>query len=211
MQYYMKEWTMAKYYYAVREGRKKGIFTTWSECEEQVKGYPCAVFKKFSTYEEAQKFIDGNKDGVEDINISNLKKNEMIAYVDGSFDGDTGYYSYGVIIFTEDGRYEISDREKDENMNGMRNVAGEIRGAMIAMEKALEEGKDTLYLYYDYMGIEKWATGEWKANKYGTKMYKAYYDSIKDKLRVIFKKVLAHSGNEYNEEADRLAKEALHK
>jgi len=42
-------------------------------------------------------------------------------------------------------------------------------------------------------------------------MYKAYYDSIKDKLRVIFKKVLAHSGNEYNEEADRLAKEALHK
>ena len=94
-------------------------------------------------------------------------------------------------------------------MNSMRNVAGEIRGAIIAMEKALEERKDTLYLYYDYMGIEKWATGEWKANKHGTKMYKEYYDSIKDRLHVVFKKVIAHSGNEYNEKADRLAKEAL--
>ena len=59
------------------------------------------------------------------------------------------------------------------------------------------------------MGIEKWATGEWKANKCGTKMYKAYFDSIKDRLSVVFYKVKAHSGNEYNEEADRLAKNAL--
>ena len=59
------------------------------------------------------------------------------------------------------------------------------------------------------MGIEKWAVGEWKTNKEGTKEYKEYYDSIKDKLKVVFVKIKAHAGNKYNEEADRLAKKAL--
>lgn len=202
---------MTEYYYAVKKGRKRGIYSTWSECEVQVKGYSGAVFKKFSTYEEALKFIDEVEEPLEDVHVSSLKENEMIAYVDGSFDKDSGSYSYGIVLFTKDGKSEISSMEKDEKMKDMRNVAGEIRGAMVAMDKALKSGKDILYLYYDYMGIEKWAVGEWKANKYGTKMYKSYYDSIKDKLRVVFKKVTAHSGNEYNEEADRLANKALEK
>lgn len=202
---------MTEYYYAVKKGRKRGIYSTWSECEAQVKGYSGAVFKKFSTYEEALKFIDEVEEPLEDVHVSSLKENEMIAYVDGSFDKDSGSYSYGIVLFTKDGKSEISSMEKDEKMKDMRNVAGEIRGAMVAMDKALKSGKDILYLYYDYMGIEKWAVGEWKANKYGTKMYKSYYDSIKDKLRVVFKKVTAHSGNEYNEEADRLARKALEK
>jgi len=202
---------MTEYYYAVKKGRKRGIYSTWSECEAQVKGYSGAVFKKFSTYEEALKFIDEVEEPLEDVHVSSLKENEMIAYVDGSFDKDSGSYSYGIVLFTKDGKSEISSMEKDEKMKDMRNVAGEIRGAMVAMDKALKSGKDILYLYYDYIGIEKWAVGEWKANKYGTKMYKSYYDSIKDKFRVVFKKVTAHSGNEYNEEADRLARKALEK
>ncbi|NLY77871.1 MAG: reverse transcriptase-like protein [Tissierellia bacterium] len=202
---------MAEYYYAVKVGRKVGIYNTWSECEAQVKGYSGAVYKKFTTHKEALKFIGEEREPVADVNISSLKDREMVAYVDGSFDQDSGYYSYGVIIFTEDGKYEISHKEKDEDMKDMRNVAGEIRGAMVAMEEALKRGKNILYLYYDYMGIEKWASGEWKTNKYGTKMYKEYYDSIRDRLQVVFKKVTAHSGNEYNEKADSLAKKALGK
>ena len=42
--------------------------------------------------------------------------------------------------------------------------------------------------------------------KKGTKEYKKFYDSIKDKLNIKFVKVKAHSGDKYNEEADRLAK-----
>lgn len=33
-------------YYVVRCGRTVGIFNTWKECEEQVKGYPGAQYKK---------------------------------------------------------------------------------------------------------------------------------------------------------------------
>ena len=200
---------MAKYYYAVKEGREIGIYETWPECQGQVKGYSGAVYKKFSTYEEAEDFVYGNEEKLVEKTLDSIGESEMIAYVDGSFDVKNRLYSYGAVLFTIEGKTTYAEKEDDENLVDMRNVAGEIRGAMVAMDKALSMGKDTLYLHYDYMGIEKWATGEWKANKYGTQKYRDYYNSIKDKLNVVFIKVKAHSGDEYNEEADSLAKSAL--
>jgi ribonuclease HI len=44
-------------FYAVKKGRTTGIFLTWNDCNEQVKGFPNAIFKKFNTKEEANKFI----------------------------------------------------------------------------------------------------------------------------------------------------------
>jgi ribonuclease HI len=41
-------------YYVVWRGRKKGIFTTWPECEIQVKGFIGARFKSFETRKEAE-------------------------------------------------------------------------------------------------------------------------------------------------------------
>ena len=36
-------------YYVVWKGRKTGIFTTWAECEKQVKGFVGAQFKSFES------------------------------------------------------------------------------------------------------------------------------------------------------------------
>ena len=47
---------MAKKYYAVRTGRKTGVFMTWAECQKQVTGFSGAEFKSFPTMEEAQAF-----------------------------------------------------------------------------------------------------------------------------------------------------------
>ena len=44
-------------YYAVKNGRKVGVFKNWKECEEQVKGYPGAKYKSFLTEEEAKQYI----------------------------------------------------------------------------------------------------------------------------------------------------------
>lgn len=48
-------------YYAVHSGRKPGVYTSWPQCEAQVRGYSRAVFKKFDTREEASAFVRGNR------------------------------------------------------------------------------------------------------------------------------------------------------
>lgn len=41
-------------YYVVWKGRKTGIFTTWADCEKQVKGFVDAQYKSFETSKEAE-------------------------------------------------------------------------------------------------------------------------------------------------------------
>ncbi|MCM3490276.1 ribonuclease H family protein [Alkalihalophilus marmarensis] len=48
-----------KKFYVVWNGRKKGIFTTWAECEAQVKGFTGARFKSFPTEAEAKAAFSG--------------------------------------------------------------------------------------------------------------------------------------------------------
>ena len=43
-----------KKFYAVRQGRKTGMFLTWDECKKQVMGYPGAIYKSFGTEAEAK-------------------------------------------------------------------------------------------------------------------------------------------------------------
>ena len=48
-------------FYAVRKGKKTGIFNTWDECKEQVNGYSGAEYKSFTLKEEAEEYIGLNK------------------------------------------------------------------------------------------------------------------------------------------------------
>lgn len=43
--------------YVVWTGRKPGIYYTWSDCEEQIKGFKGAKFKGFKTHEEAVHYL----------------------------------------------------------------------------------------------------------------------------------------------------------
>ncbi|ELK13954.1 ribonuclease H1 isoform X1 [Pteropus alecto] len=54
-------------FYAVRRGRRAGVFLTWSECRAQVDRFPAARFKKFATEEEAWAFVrnSGSPGGAE--------------------------------------------------------------------------------------------------------------------------------------------------
>lgn len=49
-------------YYVVWKGRKTGVFTSWAECEKQVKGYVGAQFKAFESEAEADAAYLANYD-----------------------------------------------------------------------------------------------------------------------------------------------------
>lgn len=210
-------------FYAVANGRVPGIYTTWKECQDQTSGFSGAVYRSFSTFDEADQYIEdyetknGQKTGIHEdalLPIFELRKkyndnSKAIAFVDGSFyEPDFRYSCGGIVIFNGNVK-EFAEAGDDYNLVSMRNVAGEILGSKKAMQICLDNNIPELNLFYDYEGIENWCTGVWKTNKVGTMDYKNYYDSIKSKLKVNFIKVKGHSGVELNERVDRLAKGAL--
>lgn len=202
-----------KKFYSVKAGREVGIFSTWSECEAQVKGFAGAQYKGFETKDEAVRYMQEGEKEVEKIKDKKNKiineKSEAVAYVDGSYDNKTKTYSYGVVMLHKGDEKHFSTKFNDKELALMRNVSGEVEGAKKAMTYCLENDIKTLDLYYDYEGIEKWCTEEWKAKNDFTKAYKQMYEEIKEELQITFYKVLAHSGDKYNDLADKLAKEAI--
>ncbi|TPR18234.1 ribonuclease H family protein [Apilactobacillus timberlakei] len=66
-----------KKYYAVKKGRKPGIYQTWSDTQKQVNGFSGAQFKSFATKKEAQTFIK-----LDDSRKFN-QSSEIVIYTDG--------------------------------------------------------------------------------------------------------------------------------
>ncbi|MBB6402568.1 ribonuclease HI [Methanococcus maripaludis] len=196
--------------YAVRKGRKTGLFDTWAECENQVKGFSGAEFKSFTSKIDAEAYLN-LKSGQKQNNIKSneFKKDVMHAWVDGSFNLKNKEYGAGALIIFNGLKKEIKSKGNDTELSKMRNVAGEILASELAMEYAVSKNVKNLIIYHDYLGIEKWCTGEWKTNKSGTIDYKEKCKNYLKKLNIEFVKVKAHSGDENNEIADKLAKEAL--
>lgn len=195
---------MASKYYAIKVGRKTGIFNSWNECKEYVEGYPNAIYKSFNTFKEAEDFINARD------SICFNKNTQMIAYIDGSYDDTLKRYSYGAIIFLDGQKYEFSKSDNDKELIELRNVAGELKAAIFVMNYAINNKVKSLDIYYDYNGIAMWASGQWKANLPFTKEYANYSKKVMNIVKINFVKVKSHTGDKYNEEVDKLARAALY-
>lgn len=200
---------MAEKFYAVKEGLSRGIFHTWEECKASVNGYSGAEYKSFKTREEAEVYL-GMGQTVETVENSVCKAEDCVKiYVDGSYNNATGEFSYGMVVLGESGEETYFCKFDDPLLAAMHNVAGEIKGAQAAMQYALDHQIPAITIYHDYEGIAKWCLGLWKANKEGTRAYKAFYDMASKKVKISFVKVTGHSNDKYNDMADELAREAL--
>lgn len=204
--------------YAVRKGRQPGLYDTWDDCKAQVDGFPGAEYKSFTVRADAEAYLGTRADtdaaaGHEDPDAAQLDKlagmpdDTAIAYVDGSFDGKR--YGSGAIILYGGQEIELTASGDDPEMAEMRNVAGEIGAARMAMEWCIAHGVHGLVVYHDYTGVAEWAEGGWKANKRGTREYAAFARGVAPLLKIAFQKVKGHSGDKYNDVADKLAKRSI--
>lgn len=194
---------MAKFY-AVRKGKKTGIFETWAECEVQVRGYSGAEYKSFSDRQSANEYLGMENNTTQDLD------DVVKVYVDGSYSKSLGTAGYGcVFVHNDKVMHKISQNIEIDSQENLWNVSAEIAGVLAAVKWAIDKELNAISIYYDYEGLKNWFDGSWKANKQTTRSYVEMMKVYAQKVKINFFKVKAHSGDFFNEMADELAKAAL--
>ena len=148
-----------KKFYAVKQGRKTGMFLTWDECKKQVMGYPGAIYKSFGTEAEAKEYLGIRQEagisgasgsGVGSVVAANGMQADSNAadaveiYVDGSYHAGTKEFSYGMVVLIDGREEKFSQKMSDPELAQMRNVAGEIKGSEAAMQFKKRENSSFL-------------------------------------------------------------------
>ena len=209
---------MPKKVYAIQSGfdlknNKKidGIIVdTWAECLKYVKGVKGAKYKSFENINDANMYLNEGSRMLKKAD-ENYPKDCIQAYVDGSYNSYDERYSYGVVVVNDNVvEYIESNAEKDISEKNIRQIAGELQGAIKAVEYALRQGKKKLVLFHDYEGIAHHATGAWDRKEQSSmNYYSKMQELMKSGIEVIFVKVDSHTGDLFNELVDEKCKECL--
>ena len=196
-----------KNFYAIKDVEHPGIYESWEEAKKNIDEWKTAKFKGFYTKEEAEEWMKETKPTAFD-DLQSILETKPYAFVDGSYNKDTKTYGFGGFLVENGERHKIQGAGRDDDIASLWNVGGELSGAIEAIKLAIALELKEIYIIYDYLGIEMWATGKWKRNKPVTEAYYRFIQDIKELIDVHFVKVKGHTGIDGNEEADKLAKEA---
>lgn len=127
---------------------------------------------------------------------------EWEAYVDGSYyNHKVGYGA--VIIHKNKVKNELFGRVPKE-FSHSRQVGGELFAVIQVVTWCQKENISEITINFDYWGVQKWVTGEWKTNINLTKNYAVFIHN--SPIQIHWQKVKSHSGDLWNQRADELAK-----
>lgn len=217
--------TTKKKYYAVRRGRKPGIYTQWfgeDGALVQVREFPGAVYRGFPTKAEAEAFLrDGRVPGASTSAPKPVPaakgagetpgNGRIVIHTDGGALGNPGPGGYGAVI--EDGktRKELSGGYRLTTNNRM-----ELTACIKALE-ALEKPSDVI-LFTDSRYVvdavtkgwaEKWQRNNWMRNRADKALNPDLWErllALIKRHRVEFRWVRGHAGNAGNERCDALVR-----
>ena len=204
-------------YYAVAKGRTTGICMTWSECQERVKGYSGAVYKKFDTKEQAEGFIRG----ISEEGHKELIPPEYYVYTDGACvnNGKEGASAGIGVYFGEGDVRNISRRVEGKQTNNVAELMA-ILAAYEVIKDDIGGGKVVAIVSDSEYAIRCCGSYGERMNKEGWKAAIPNKDLVRQVwefgkgTNVQFIHIRAHTGlsDEHslgNAEADRLANMAI--
>lgn len=158
--------------------------------------------KKQIENEEISKIVDAVWDKLNGSFTYDAKSGIYEAFVDGSY--ISGVTGYGAVIYLGDERKaEITGTIPDVEF---RQFGGELQSVVEVLKWCAVNKVLKVRVNYDYQGIEKFATGEWKPKN---DLSKDYVNFIKNtNIHIEWRHIKSHTGNSKNDEADALAKKA---
>lgn len=204
-------------FYAVASGKSIGIFLNWDDCNNLVKGYKNAVYKKFNTKEEAYNFIKMNYRN--NINISNP---DYYVYTDGSCFNNGKYNALagiGIFFGINDNR-NLSKKIEGKQTNNTAELCAIIETFYIIQNDIINQKKIVIVSDSEYAIKcvtsygKKCYNKNWNINIPNKELVKTAYELYNDKLNIQFLHIKAHTNNNDihsigNYNADILAKLAI--
>ncbi|BCR35552.1 ribonuclease H1 domain-containing protein [Mariniplasma anaerobium] len=213
--------------YAVKVGRNIGVYDTWKECENEVKGFKGAKFKKVDSRDEGLEYINSKEPVIvveikTEESVDNMTDEEIVAYItsgyavaftDGSYKDSEQAYTYGLVMIDNVNlKYDTAYAKRNHELYLVsRNVSGEVFAVIEAIQYSISHNYEKLLICHDYEGIPKWISGEWEAKTKISELLLIIYKKYCDIIKIEFRKIKAHSGNRFNELADSLAEKAYSK
>ena len=139
--------------------------------------------------------------------------NKIVIYTDGACKGNPGPGGWGAVIIENDKETEIYGKKAETTNNIMEMTAAIKALQFFRLKKNIVLYTDSNYLK---LGITTWVYG-WKRNNWinskkeevKNKSYWITLDKLNNLHNIEWKWVKAHSGDEYNERADKLATSAI--
>jgi ribonuclease HI len=213
-------------YYAVKSGRKIGVYKTWAECQANTNGFSGAIFKSFATEQEALNFISASTTKIEkkqiDTDTDSESEEEEVKevieiYTDGSHQRDKGYLGLGAYCKYKEKEYSLSmtcDAELLASYGITETHCSNPTAEFLAFncvlkifQKAKLPSNIGLLFWIDYIGVQHWISGDWTAKEpYIIKIRNNCLSRMKRmQCPIEIRHVKAHSGVEGNEKADALA------
>lgn len=195
--------------YAIKKGfdfetgeEVKGfIVYNWSECAKLVQGVKGAQYKSFTNKEDAIRYL-------EDKQVTMCDDNTLQVYVDGSYRAEDKKYSYGIVA-VRNNVIEFIEYDMFNDISGIRQVAGELKGALRGVSYAKSINEHRVVIFHDYAGVANHIDGTWKTTNETSVFYNKFMKNLMEGISVDFIKVDGHTGNLYNELVDDVCKYPL--
>jgi len=127
-------------------------------------------------------------------------------YVDGSYLSETVGYGFAVI---NNNRviYEDNGNITDSSIAKHGQVGGEIQAVISGLKWCSSNHISEVNIFYDYEGLEYWASGKWSAKKKITMNYRDYVQN--SGITINWIKVKSHTNDRWNDYVDDLAKKGV--